>query len=565
MTDPQTVLDAVAAQTGAISKVSRFVHEHPELGHEEHECSGYLCDLLASAGLQVERGVAGMETAFRATLAGAGSGRTTGLVCLYDAVAAVRPDGRTEAVHSCGHGPIAGGVTGAALALSQLRGSLAGAVVVIGCPADEIHAPGTIERGGGKAIGAEAGLWDGVDAALYAHPEFVDTVSLESRWMRRATATVAGSRSLGSADQPPLQAALSALEVARSLLPDDVMLERLAYEGDVEEDTGLVLKATFLLFGDEEAGVERGLAIVQDALPAATLERRAARRSGPARRPRHGCSGGGVSRARPRLRREPAAAPVRDGLRQHLATLSGCPRRCGPTRRLEVPYRRGRRPIRVAGRRRGRVDDRAGARPRGCRPLRIRRLAAPEEPPPERSQEQTQAADRLRFRCLLRRTFLREHRREARGELPRQLLGDAAEHRPAVLGDGSAELELRGEFHPSATPGRSQTGADRRLCTALALTSFALTVRTAIPSASESCSCFTSERNCSEIGPSLTVCSTSHVWSSIVRSRLAPGIQGTTRGTSVRSAHAACCEACTSNPLSIRTPANLAMPKRPPE
>ena len=270
MTDPQTVLDAVAAQTGAISKVSRFVHEHPELGHEEHECSGYLCDLFASAGLQVERGVAGMETAFRATLTGSGSGRTTGLVCLYDAVAAVRPDGRTEAVHSCGHGPIAGGVTGAALALSQLRGSLAGSVVVIGCPADEIHAPGTIERGGGKAIGAEAGLWDGVDAALYAHPEFVDTVSLESRWMRRATATVAGSRSLGSADQPPLQAALSALEVARSLLPDDVMLERLAYEGDVEENTGLVLKATFLVFGDEEAGVERGLAIVQDALPAAT-------------------------------------------------------------------------------------------------------------------------------------------------------------------------------------------------------------------------------------------------------------------------------------------------------
>jgi metal-dependent amidase/aminoacylase/carboxypeptidase family protein len=269
VTDRQAVLDAVSAQTGFIAEISRFVHNHPELGHEEHECSRYLCDLLAAAGLEVERGVAGMDTAFTATLRGARQGRTTGFVCLYDAVAAVREDGRTEAVHSCGHGPIAGGVTGAAVALSRLRDGLAGSIVVVGCPADEIHAPGTIERGGGKAISAAAGLWDGVDAALYAHPEFIDTVSLESRWMRRATATVAGTRSLTTADQPQLHAALAALETSRSLVPDDVMLERLELNGDVEEETGLVLEATFLLFGDDEEAVERGLATVQQALPGA--------------------------------------------------------------------------------------------------------------------------------------------------------------------------------------------------------------------------------------------------------------------------------------------------------
>lgn len=268
----RAVLDAVDAQADAIAATSRFVHDHPELGHEEHECSRYLCDALAAGGLAVEHGVGGMDTAFRATLRGTSPGRTTGLVCLYDAVAAVRPDGRTEAVHSCGHGPIAGGVTGAALALAGLRADLAGTVVVIGCPADEIHAPGTIERGGGKALSVEAGLWDGVDAALYAHPEFIDTVSLESRWLRRATATVAGTRSLRTADQPALQAALAALEAVRPLVPDDVMLERLEYEGDVEEETGLVLKATFLLFGDEQQEVEAGLGLVQGALPEATWE-----------------------------------------------------------------------------------------------------------------------------------------------------------------------------------------------------------------------------------------------------------------------------------------------------
>jgi len=272
MIDVQDVLAAVDGQTQTIRETTRFIHEHPELGHEEYECSRYLCETLAAAGLEVEPGVAEMATAFRATLRGGSPGATVGLVCLYDAVAAVRPNGRTEPVHSCGHGPIGGAVAGAALALSQLRARLVGTVVVIGCPADEIHAPGTIERGGGKALTAEAGLWDQIDAALYAHPEFIDTVSLESRWMRRATATVSGSRSLATADQPPLEAALAALEAARAQVPDDVMLERLELDGDVEEGTGLVLRATFLIFADEEKGVEQGLAAVRATLPDAAWD-----------------------------------------------------------------------------------------------------------------------------------------------------------------------------------------------------------------------------------------------------------------------------------------------------
>ena len=145
-------------------------------------------------------------------------------------------------------------------------------MVVIGCPSDEIHAPGTIARGGGKALSAEAGLWDEVDAALYAHPEYIDTVSLESRWMQRATATVSGSRSLTTADQPPLEAALAALETARAHVPDDLMLERLVLDGDVEEGTGLVLRATFLVFADAEDDIEQRLAALRAAVPQARWE-----------------------------------------------------------------------------------------------------------------------------------------------------------------------------------------------------------------------------------------------------------------------------------------------------
>ncbi|MGI8478450.1 MAG: M20/M25/M40 family metallo-hydrolase [Gaiellaceae bacterium] len=229
-------------------------------------------DTLAAAGLEVEQGVGGMETAFRATLRGERPGATVGLVCLYDAVTAIRPDGRVEPVHSCGHGPISGGIVGAARALAELRQELAGTLVVMGCPSDEIHAPGSIARGGGKALSAEAGLWDEVDAALYAHPEYIDTVSLESRWMQRATAVVSGSRSLTTADQPPLEAALAALETTRAHVPDDLMLERLVLDGDVEEGTGLVLRATFLVFADAEDDVEPRLAALQATVPQARWE-----------------------------------------------------------------------------------------------------------------------------------------------------------------------------------------------------------------------------------------------------------------------------------------------------
>jgi metal-dependent amidase/aminoacylase/carboxypeptidase family protein len=267
MIDREEILTAVARQLDAIRESMQFVHGHPELGHEEYECTRHLCETLEAAGLGVDRRVAGMDTAFRATLHGSRPGATVGLVCLYDAVPAVRPDGRTEAVHSCGHGPISGAVVGAALALAELRERLAGSVAVMGCPSDEIHAPGSIVHGGGKALSAEAGLWDDVDAALYAHPEFIDTVSLESRWMRRAKATVSGSRSLDSADDAPLRAARAALETARANVPNDVMLEQLELDGDVEAGTGLVLRATFLVFGDAEDDVAQRLSAVQGALP----------------------------------------------------------------------------------------------------------------------------------------------------------------------------------------------------------------------------------------------------------------------------------------------------------
>ena len=269
MNDNQ-ILAAVESKREAALAAHRFVHEHPELAHEEHECARYLTDVLEGAGLDVERGTSGMASAFEATLAGARPGRTVGLVALYDAVPVFRPDGTIEPVHSCGHDAIAGGVVATALALMELRDALPGSLRVFGCPADEIPAPRMVEQGGGKALSAAAGAWDGIDAALYAHPEFEDAVFLRSRWMRRERAMVVGTRSLAGESEAPVEAVLAAIAAVKALPAADAILEHVGLDGDVEEGGGLVLRVHVLLRADEERRLDELSVRVRESLPEAT-------------------------------------------------------------------------------------------------------------------------------------------------------------------------------------------------------------------------------------------------------------------------------------------------------
>jgi metal-dependent amidase/aminoacylase/carboxypeptidase family protein len=261
------ILEAVESKRAAALATHRFVHEHPELSHEEHECARHITNVLEGAGLEVECGIAEMATAFKATLAGELPGRSVGLVCLYDAVPVFRPDGSIEPVHSCGHDAISGGVVATALALADLREELPGRLVVFGCPGDEIPAPLTVELGGGKAVSTAAGLWDEIGAALYAHPEFEDTVFLQSRWMRRDRAMVTGTRSLQGETEAPIEAVVAPTEAVKRLPPADAIVEHVQLEGDVEEGGGLSARIHFLLRADEEAGLDALAAPLRQALP----------------------------------------------------------------------------------------------------------------------------------------------------------------------------------------------------------------------------------------------------------------------------------------------------------
>ena len=163
-------MDVDAAKDRLIAEVDRHaeglldashrIHEHPELLFEERFAADLLCDMLEGAGVEVERGAYGLETAFAAR---AGSdGPTIAVLCEYDALPGIG--------HGCGHNIIATAGLGAGLAAAALADEVGGRLVVLGTPAEE--------GGGGKIYMGEAGAFDGVDAALMVHPADQDLLEM---------------------------------------------------------------------------------------------------------------------------------------------------------------------------------------------------------------------------------------------------------------------------------------------------------------------------------------------------------------------------------------------------
>jgi len=144
--------EEVARWRDRVERFARQLHAHPETAFEEHRSAAAAAELLAEAGFAVERGAAGLETAFVAEL---GSGPLTVAVCIeYDALPGVG--------HACGHNLIAGASVAAALAIAPHVDALGITLRAIGTPAEE--------HGGGKALLLERGAFDGVGLAIMMHP-----------------------------------------------------------------------------------------------------------------------------------------------------------------------------------------------------------------------------------------------------------------------------------------------------------------------------------------------------------------------------------------------------------
>jgi len=133
--------------------LSKRIHDNPELCFAEVKACNWLTDFLAKCGYEVERGLAGADTAFRAIIDN-GDGPTIAILCEYDALPGIG--------HACGHNVIASSGAGAGAALAAVRDQLPkGRIHVIGTPAEE--------GGGGKVKLIEGGIFKDVDCAMMIH------------------------------------------------------------------------------------------------------------------------------------------------------------------------------------------------------------------------------------------------------------------------------------------------------------------------------------------------------------------------------------------------------------
>ena len=146
------VKDGVELQRQQLIELSLNIHGNPELGFKEEKASAWLTDYLEGNGFHVERGIAGVATAFRAAY-GQGSPRIA-LLAEYDALPKIG--------HGCGHNIIGVSATGAGVASKHIVDRLGGSVVVLGTPAEENF--------GGKLNMVQAGVFEEIDVAMIVHP-----------------------------------------------------------------------------------------------------------------------------------------------------------------------------------------------------------------------------------------------------------------------------------------------------------------------------------------------------------------------------------------------------------
>jgi amidohydrolase len=156
------VVNAVELQRDQLVALSHKIHDNPELAYREIKAANWLGDYLASNGFKLYKGIAEMETAFKAVY---GNGNpVVALLAEYDAL----PD----MGHACGHNIIASAAVGAGVASKCVADLFGGTIIVLGTPAEEVS--------GGKIDMVSKGIFRDIDVALMVHPGSRDIATIEA-------------------------------------------------------------------------------------------------------------------------------------------------------------------------------------------------------------------------------------------------------------------------------------------------------------------------------------------------------------------------------------------------
>lgn len=166
----EAIIASVENHKANLIQISDEIWEEAETAFEEHKSSKLLADYAEEQGFDVERGVAGIPTAFVATY---GSGRPViSVLGEFDALPGLSQDTKPTKSplnegapgHGCGHNIFGAGSLGAAVAIKEQieKGDLKGTIKFIGTPSEEKYF--------GKIWMVREGVWDDVDVNISWHP-----------------------------------------------------------------------------------------------------------------------------------------------------------------------------------------------------------------------------------------------------------------------------------------------------------------------------------------------------------------------------------------------------------
>ncbi|MFK7849283.1 MAG: amidohydrolase [Rhodothermales bacterium] len=167
--ETERVIQGIDKQSAVYAETAQKIWSLAEVGYQEHESAALLISLLEAEGFSIEKGVAGIPTAFVASY-GSGS-PVVGIMGEYDALPGIsqtamptrQKDDAMLAGHACGHHLFGTGSVAAAIGVKEwLAEGNTGTIRLYGTPAEE--------GGAGKVYLVREGLFDDVDVALHWHP-----------------------------------------------------------------------------------------------------------------------------------------------------------------------------------------------------------------------------------------------------------------------------------------------------------------------------------------------------------------------------------------------------------
>jgi len=237
--DKQDLFDTVEAERDWLTDLSRSIWANPEVAFKEYDSAEKLISALEEEGFEVERGVAGLDTAFVARY---GEGDpVVGTIGEYDALPAMSQQAKTERDpieegapgHGCGHNLFGVASLGGAVAIKRAieRGDLDGTVVFYGTPAEE--------AGGGKMYMVREGVFDEAEAVISWHPGWYNASSRGSCLAVDAfeiafegeTSHAAASPESGRSALDAVQLASTGIEYMREHVPEEARIHYVITEG----------------------------------------------------------------------------------------------------------------------------------------------------------------------------------------------------------------------------------------------------------------------------------------------------------------------------------------------